>query len=176
VEVGGLYQYALTQKQVLETYEKAFSLFSAYRDGAARIELNRLLESNASEGIKNKCRLLISNMEVPGFDTFKQRDNLNYADVMKEPALYRDVHVIWRGTAANVESLPDRTSFYLLVGYDTKKIMEGIVRVEFEGALALNPEKPLEVLGRIVPISSANGLDIRLEGVAIHQAGLLEQK
>jgi hypothetical protein len=53
--------------------------------------------------------------------------------------------------------------------------MEGIVHVEFNQALALNPEKPLEVLGRIVPISAEGGIDIRLEGVAIHQPGLLEQ-
>jgi hypothetical protein len=50
--------------------------------------------------------------------------------------------------------------------------MEGIVHVEFNQAVALNPEKPLEVLGRIIPISAGGGLDIRIEGVAIHQAGL----
>ncbi|GHT64150.1 hypothetical protein FACS1894110_03250 [Spirochaetia bacterium] len=176
VEIGGLYQYILTQSQVVETYERAFSLFNAYRDEAAKIELNRLLESNASEGIKNRCRLLVSNMEVPGFDTFNKRDNLSYADVIKEPTLYRDCHVIWSGMATNVETLQNRTSFDLLVGYDTKKVLEGIVHVEFDQAVTLNPEKPLEVLGRIVLISSANGLDIRIEGVAIHQTGLLEQK
>ncbi|GHV65326.1 hypothetical protein AGMMS49587_19400 [Spirochaetia bacterium] len=176
VEIGGAYQYILTQNQVLETYERAFSLFTAYRDEAARIELNRLIESNASEGIKNKCRLLISNMEVPGFDTFNRRDNPGYADVIKEPALYRDCHVIWSGMAANVEKGQSQTSFDLLVGYDTKKILEGYVRVEINQALALNPEKPLEVLGRIVPISTESGIDIRLEGIAIHQAGILEQR
>jgi tetratricopeptide (TPR) repeat protein len=176
VEVGGAYQYILTQNQVLETYEKAFSLFTAYRDDAARIELNRLIESNASEGIKNKCRLLISSMEVPGFDTYNMRDNPAYADVIKEPVLYRDSHGIWRGMATNVEAIPNRTSFDLLVGYDTKKVLEGIVRVEFKEALALNSEKPLEVLGRIVPVSVDTGIDIRIEGVAIHQTGILEQK
>ncbi|GHT56454.1 hypothetical protein FACS1894109_05430 [Spirochaetia bacterium] len=176
METGGLYQYILTRDQALENYEKALSLFTDYRDEAARIELNRLLESNAPETIKNKCRLIISYMEVPGFDTFKQRDNINITEVRKEPVLYRDCHVLWRGMATNIETLPDQTSFDFLVGYDTRKIMEGIVHVEFKGALALNPEKPLEVLGRIVPISTEAGIDIRLEGVAIHQAGLLEQQ
>jgi hypothetical protein len=176
METGGLYQYILTQNQVIENYEKALSLFTAYRDEAAKPELNRLIESNAPEAIKNKCRLLISYMEVPGFDTFNRRDNPGYADVIKEPVLYRDVHVIWRGMAANVETLPDRTSFKFLVGYDTRRVMEGSVQVEFNQALAINSEKPLEVLGRIVPVSTEKGLDISLEGVAIHQTGILEQK
>jgi hypothetical protein len=173
VEVGGLYQYILTRNQVLGNYEKALTLFTAYRDEAAKIELNRLLESNAAEGIKSKCRLLISYMEVPGFDTFNRRDNPLYADVIREPALYRDSHAIWRGMATNVQTLQNRTSFDLLVGYDTKKNLEGIVHVEFNQAVALNSEKPLEILGRIVPISGSD--IIRIEGVAIHQTGLPEQ-
>ncbi|GHV42518.1 hypothetical protein AGMMS49546_21430 [Spirochaetia bacterium] len=175
METGGLYQYILTRNQVFENYEKALSLFTAYRDEAARIELNRLIESNAPEGIKAKSRHIMGYMEVPGFDTFKQQDNLGIAEVRKEPVLYRDCHVIWRGMATNVEVLQNKTSFDFLVGYDTRRVMEGIVHVEFNQAVALNSEKPLEVLGRIVPISGPNGLDIRLEGVAIHQTGLLNQ-
>jgi tetratricopeptide (TPR) repeat protein len=177
VETGGSYRYILTQSQVLDIYDQALSLFTDKRDEAARYNLNRLLESNAAEGIKNKCRLIASYLETPGFDTFKRRDNFSYSKVIQDPFLYRDCHVIWRGMATNVENLPGRTAFDFLVGYETRKTMEGIVRVNFEQAAAINPEKPLEVLGRVIPVSGGGnsnaGFDIERQVVAIHQSGLL---
>jgi tetratricopeptide (TPR) repeat protein len=177
VETGGTYRYILTRGEVLDIYDRALSLFTDKRDEAARYNLNRLLESNASEGIKNKCRLVISYLEPPGFDTFRRRDNFTYSDVIRDPFLYRDCHVIWRGMATNLENLPNRTSFDFLVGYETRRTMEGIVRVTFEQAAAINPEKPLEVLGRVIPVSQegspAAGFNIELQAVAIHQSGLL---
>ncbi|MDR0629152.1 MAG: tetratricopeptide repeat protein [Treponema sp.] len=171
VQVGGSYRYILTRNQVFDTYEKARKLFTTYRDEAARVALNRILESNASDTIKNKSRLLMSYMEVPGFDTLK--DRFTYEAVYQEPVLYRDCHVIWRGMATNLEVLQNATSFNLLVGYDTRSTLEGIVPVRFNFAVSINPERPLEVLGRIVPVSTEKGQDILLEGVALHQAGLL---
>jgi tetratricopeptide (TPR) repeat protein len=176
VETGGSYGYILTRTQVLETYEKALALFTEYRDEAAKVNLNRILESNAAEPVKNKARLLLSYMEVPGFDTFVRRDNFTYSEVVREPLLYRNCHVIWRGMATNIDVLSGLTSFDLLVGYDTRKTMEGIVPVVLDRAVAINTEKPLEVLGRIAPVSpQSGGIVIRLEGLAIHQSGLPEE-
>jgi tetratricopeptide (TPR) repeat protein len=172
VQTGGSYRYIVTGSQALETYEKALSLFTAYRDEAAKISLNRLLESNASEGLKNRARIILSYTEAPGFDTFRRSDNVPYADTVKDPALYRDVYVIWRGMATNIETTGSSTVFDFLVGYDTRKILEGIVPVRFDRAVALNSERPLEVLGRIIPVSAEG--PIQLEGVAIHQSGRLE--
>ena len=170
VQLGGSYRYILTRDQAVDVYDRALSLFTAYRDEAAKINLNRILESNASEGLKNKSRLLMDFLEVPGFDNFRQSDNVSYAQTIKEPVLYRDVHVIWRGMATNVQTLDEMTSFDFLVGYDTRSTLEGIVTVVFDRAVALSSERPLEVLGRIVPGNEG----IRLDGVAIHQSGRLE--
>ncbi|MDR1279062.1 MAG: tetratricopeptide repeat protein [Treponema sp.] len=169
VETGGSYRYILTEKQVLDTYERAFSLFFEYRDEAAKTNLNRLLESNASQRYKNKSRLFFSYMEVPRFDTFVWKDNFSYSEVLRAPFLYRDCHVIWRGMATNVDALQNLTAFDFLVGYDTRRTLEGIVPVVFDQAIPLNPERPLEVLGRIALIPTEQGPLIRLEGVAIHQ-------
>ncbi|MDR2133984.1 MAG: tetratricopeptide repeat protein [Treponema sp.] len=176
VQTGGAYRYILTRSQVLETYERALSLFTGYRDEAARVHINRILESNASEGVKNKSRILLSYMEVPGFDNFRHGDNVPYSEVIRDPVLFRDVHVIWRGMATNAETLQNMTSFDFLVGYDTRKTLEGIVPVVFDKAVSLNLERPLEVLGRIVPVNQESGAGIRLEGVAIHQSGRLEPR
>jgi hypothetical protein len=174
VENGGNYRYILTRKEVLDSYDQALRLFTEYHDEKARININRILDSNASEGVKNKSRIILSYMVTPGFDTFKRDDNVSYNDVIKDPALYRNVHVIWRGMATNADTIENVTTFDFLVGYDTKRTLDGIVSVIFNKATAVNTEKSLEVLGRIAPVSTERGADIYLEGVAIHQSGLLE--
>lgn len=170
VQLGGSYRYVLTRQQVLDTYDEALKLFIDRRDEAAKVRLNRLLESNASESIKNKARILFSYTEVPGFDTLE--DRYSYSDVYKEPWLYRDCYVIWRGTATNINMLERGTVFQLLVGYDTKSILEGIVAVEFDVSIPVDAGPPLEVLGKVIPASSSESQSgIILEGVAIHQSG-----
>ncbi|GHV79478.1 hypothetical protein AGMMS49944_12690 [Spirochaetia bacterium] len=168
VQIGGTYRYILTRNQVLELYETALKLFAEYRDEAAKVPLNRLIESNASEPVKNKTRLLKDYMEIPGFDTLK--DRFPYAEVRQDPLLYRDCYVIWRGMATNLREGENSTVFDFLVGYDTRSTLEGIVQVEFGFSVALNPERPLEVLGRVIPMGEEG---VRLEGIALHQAMFL---
>jgi hypothetical protein len=175
VQVGGSFRYILTRSQVLANYEEARALFTEHRDDAAKVALNRIIESNAAEGVKNKARLLLSYTEVPGFDTLDNRDRFSYAQVMAEPILYRDCYVIWRGMAANLKTPENATSFDFLVGYDTRNTLEGIVPVDFDFPVAVQIERPLEVLGRVVPVSADGGGEgIRLAGTAIHQSGLPE--
>jgi hypothetical protein len=171
VETGGSYRYILTRSQVLNMYENARKLFTTYNDEKAKVFLNRIIASNASEAIRTKASLLISYMDVPGFDTFK--DRISYRDVMEDPFLYRDCYVIWRGMATNLVVEQNSTSFDFLVGYDTRTKLEGLVPTVFNFSVGVNPEKPLEILGKIVP--SQDGSAILLEGTAIHQIGILEQ-
>jgi tetratricopeptide (TPR) repeat protein len=181
VQTGGSYRYEFTRVQAVETYEKALSLFAAYHDEPARVNLNRILESNAAESLKNKARIVIDFMkppyrDPPTFDTFKRGDNISFQDAEKDPVLYRDVHVIWQGRAANISVTDNETTFDLLIDYDPSNkttIMRGTAFVAFNHAIPLNPGRQLEVLGRIMP----SGIDgrINLEGIAIHQSGRLEQ-
>jgi tetratricopeptide (TPR) repeat protein len=173
VQTGGSYRYVLTRNQAVDDYNEARKLFIDYRDDAARVKLNRILESNASEPLKNSARILISYMEAPGFNTLK--DKFSYSEVIKEPFIYRDCHVIWRGMASNLNVQANHTSFDFLIGYDTFRIMEGIVQVDFDFAIPVNPERPMEILGRIIPVSAERDTQIRIQGVALNQAGLLEQ-
>ncbi|MDR0453133.1 MAG: tetratricopeptide repeat protein [Treponema sp.] len=170
VQVDGAYRYVLTRNEVLRTYAEAQKLFLQYRDEQAKVNLNRIIESNASEAVKNKARLLLSYTGEPGFDTL--RDRFKYTDVLDDPSLYRDCHVIWRGMAANLELGEDSTAFELLVGYDTRRTYEGTVAVTLGFAANINTEQPLEVLGRVVPVSGPGGMGIRLRGLAVHQPGL----
>lgn len=171
LQFGGSHRFWLSETDVINTYNEAVRLFSEHRDEAARFRLNRILESNASEAIKNRARLLISYMETPGFHNLQ--DRFSYSEVILEPFLFRDVYVIWRGLATNIEVGQTYTSFDFLVGFDTRQTLEGIVHVHYDFAIPVNPEHPVEILGRVIPISSAPG--IRIQGVSLNQARLLER-
>jgi tetratricopeptide (TPR) repeat protein len=173
MQIDGSYRYPLTTKEVVDTYNEARKLFASYHDEKARVNLNKLLESNCPEPVKNKARILLSYMDVPGFDTLK--DRFSYKEVIDEPVLYRDCYVIWRGIASNLNIGQNRTSFDFLVGYDTRRTVEGIVRVDYDFAIPVNPERPVEILGRIIPVIGEKGAEIRIAGTALNQAGLLDQ-
>ncbi len=165
VENGGTYRYILTEREILSAYALAQQSFQSYRDNAAQIEINRLLNSNAGTAVKHKARLLMEYLSVPGFDTVK--DVPPFAKVANEPWLYLDCYVAWKGMATNVNRTERSVSFDFLVGYDTRTTLEGIVPASFGSALEVDPERPLEVLGRLTFASGK----LALEGVSIHQSG-----
>jgi len=152
----------LSQSQSIEVYERALALFSDHRDEAARILLNTILESNASDGMRNRARLMLSFLEIPRFDNFKRDDNVSLTSAWHDPLLYRGVHVIWRGIASNVSITELGTSFDFLVGDNAPLHLEGIVPVFFDHAVPL-PQDAIEVLGRI---ETGSGGRIKLEGLA----------
>jgi tetratricopeptide (TPR) repeat protein len=168
-ELGGVYSFILTEKQILSAYENALKYFNEHRDNAAMVEINRILASNANEGIKNKARIVENYIEAPNFETLmlKPGDNISYADAVKNPLLYRGCHALWRGGAANIVAGQAETTFDLLIGYDKRRSIEGIVRVALPFAANIDPEYPLEVLGRIVPLDTPEA--VSLEGITVHQ-------
>lgn len=165
LELGGSYRYILTERQILASHAAAQRYFQEYRDNAAQVEINRILNSNAGTGIKQKARLLMTFLKEPGFDTI--RDSYGYAKVIEDPWLYLDCWVVWKGMATNIVETEHTVSFDFLVGYDTRSTLEGIVPVRFAKVLPVDPGKPLEVLARV---SLENG-KIILSGSSIFQTG-----
>ncbi|MCL2007790.1 MAG: tetratricopeptide repeat protein [Treponema sp.] len=169
----GSFRYVLTRTQVEDNYNEGLNFFMENRDDAARTRMNLILESNAPEPVKNRARILNSYLVVPGFNTLE--DRFTYAEVIQNPFIFRETHVIWRGMATNLLVEENHTSFDLLVGYDTFRIMEGIVHVIFDFAIPVNTEHPVEILGQVIPISSERESGIRIQGVSLNQTGMLER-
>jgi tetratricopeptide (TPR) repeat protein len=165
VQKDGSFKYILTEHQILDTFASAQRNFQNYHDNAAQIEINRLLWSNASASIKQKARILMSYLAEPGFDTIK--DKYTYADIIKDPDLYLDSWVVWKGMATNIVTTDNMLDFDFLVGYDTRNKLEGIVSVHFDKVIEVNPDKPLELLGKIANI----GGKLELRGNGIFQSG-----
>jgi hypothetical protein len=162
VVTGGSFRYILTEKQALEAFERAKDYFQGYRDNAALVEINRLLGSNASAGIKEKAKSLRAFVGKPDFRTIK--DAPAYADAQRDPYLYDGCSIVWRGMAANVRSEGGAIAFDFLDGYQDKKRLEGIVPARISGA-EVPMDRPLEMLA----VLRAGGLSFSMDCAAIHE-------
>lgn len=163
---GIVVNYLMNSRQIVECYDLAVRLFSEHRDNAARVEINRLLGSNASSLVKHKASLLASYLEEPTFDTLV--DNYDFLTVSSDPALYKDVYVAWSGRIANATELSDGSwACDLLVGYEDKKTVTGRVKVMFPSvpAPSVDGSRPVRFLGKI-DVSEDEAV---LSGRAIYQ-------
>ena len=144
------------------------SNFQNYRENASQIEINRLLNSNASDAIKAKANMISTYFKEPTFDSLSDyNDNVEYSDVAKEPELYLGCTVAWSGRVSN--AVTDGSSYRcdLLVGYENMERVDGFVPLFFEVAPypAIDGERPVKVLAKI---QVENG-KILLRGRAVYQ-------
>ena len=159
------YGYILSDKQISKSYTAAMEYFQSHRDNAAQVEINRLLNSNASVSIKKKAQILMSHLEEPTFDTLT--DNPAYKAVEADPALYLDAWVSWGGRITNAVVYEDGSyACQLLVGYESGEVVEGIVTVKFAAEPNITPDQPVKILGKICSLDGK----IYLEGRAIYQS------
>lgn len=162
---GENYRYVLADRQILKAYDDALSYFQDYRDNASQVEINRLLNSNASDFIKQNAMVIQSSLKEQTFDSLL--DNYDYSVVALDPALYLGCWVAWSGRISN--ALEEGNSFRcdLLVGYENMDRVDGFVHVFFEEAPYphIDAERPVRILGKI---AVENG-KLLLNGRAVYQ-------
>jgi len=152
----------MTQKEIETTFKKTKTLINEYRDNEARTLLNTIKYSNASNYVKDQAALLEDILIVPGFDNLDT--DFTYREVMESPHLYENCYVRWKGRVSNLDIFSDKIRFDFLVGYHDRKQLEGIIPVEFDFAVKIEPELPLEVLGQLI----RRGNVFRIKGVGVH--------
>lgn len=143
----GQFRYVLTEAEIRESFARMGDYFNAFRDNLAMIEINRILNSNASPELKRRATLLADYIRAPGFAEF--RDNASFAQVSREPWLYADSFVRWSGRISNLDIGEEEIRFDMLVGYETQRVLEGIVPVRLTFAARLAPAMAVEVIGRV---------------------------
>ncbi|HUZ17991.1 MAG TPA: hypothetical protein VMV68_06370 [Spirochaetia bacterium] len=163
VQSGGQARYVLTVSEIRSTFNQMRDDFSHYRDNLAQRDINRLLGSNASEVVKEKARALQSFLNQPNFSTM--RDSFSYQEVAKDPFLYRNCYVDWKGMVSNLKISRKEITFDFLVGYNEQKVLQGIVPVTLDFAADIRSSMPLELIGQI----KATTGQIELRGVSVHQ-------
>lgn len=159
----GAFTLVMTPEEVKKIYSRAQSLFNSYRDNLAQVELNRILNSNASGEIKGRSRTLSGLLKTPDFTTFQ--DNFPYAEVRRSPWLYQGAHVRWRGRVANKKVTESQITFDFLVGYDSGQVLEGIVPVTLKFAALFENGDGLDLLARVAVKDNF----WNLEGVGLHK-------
>lgn len=165
VDMEGSFRNVLPHGEVLDIFSKAQTEFKAYNDNLSQVEINKILNSNATFSIKQKALLLQDLLQEPRVDTIK--NIFSYADVQKEPYLYNGCYVMWKGMPTNIEVDDMNTRFDLLVGYETKVKLEGTVRVECNFVSDIDKEKPITVLSQII-VTDGDAWSLR--GITIHQS------
>jgi hypothetical protein len=156
-------EYHFTDFEIRRIFESIRKYFDNYQDNLAMREINKLMLSNVDNSTREKISLLTSYITVPGFDTLKT--NYTYQDFISEPQLYINCYVHWRGMSSNLKITENEISFDFLVGYDDKKVLEGIIPVILNFGARIDSAFPIEVLGKLEKTESG----YFLEAVSIHQ-------
>ncbi len=156
-------KYRLTEKELKKLLADIRDNFNHFEDNSARLKINKILLSNADIKIKNQVKLLRGYLEDPSFATLKT--NYSYRDFLKEPLLYENCYVIWKGMVSNLVVTENSITFDLLVGYENGKILDGIVPVILDFGVKIDTALPVEVLGKITFKNSK----LFLQGISIHQ-------
>lgn len=163
---GTVIHYILDSKAINKSYQNALLYFQNGRDNAAQVEINRLLGSNASLGIKKKAQILQTYIDIPTFDTLK--DNYDYETVSKDPMLYLNVWVAWSGRISNARALENgKWTCELLVGYEDMKKVDGIVAVDFDyiPTPEIDGDRPVRFLAKVDELDGR----IVLRGRSVYQ-------
>ncbi len=144
---SSVFKYILTEKELEDSYDKAIASFQKYNDNIAQIEINRILNSNASVAVKQKARLLAEYFEEPSFNT--KIDEISYEDLKKDPWLYLDTWVQWSGRITNVQETENFYKCDLLLGYENLDRMEGIVPLVIQQRVSIDTVLPIRVLAQV---------------------------
>ncbi|TVQ39834.1 MAG: hypothetical protein EA384_04490 [Spirochaetaceae bacterium] len=158
VEYQGQFRYVLTEPEIRRSFERMGDYFNAFRDNLAMIEINRILNSNAAADLKRRAALIADYIRAPGFADFT--DNAAYAEVVREPWLYAGSYVRWSGRISNLDVSDEEIRFDLLVGYETQRVLEGIVPVRMRFAARLQPAMSVEIIGRVIADDRLHELEV----------------
>ena len=142
----GQFIFILTETEIKNSFQKIKNHLKKSKDNFARIEINKILNSNASESIKLKAKNLASFISRPDFLTFN--DYLALKEIQKNPSIYSNVYVKWEGITNNIEKKDNITYFDFYVGYN-KNALEGIITTKTTFDIDIDFKDSVEILGQI---------------------------
>jgi len=156
VEERQKYTIKLTEEEIGRKFEMIKDLLYQGKRNQALMLINELLNSNASEQVKEHVRIFES--FVPAPDPQKIDYNPSCRDVLRTPFLYEGVYINWVGTVANLFfNQRKETSFDLLINFVDEATVEGIATVKMEGFQDnLRNGQKVRVFGRIAGVQIEN--------------------
>jgi tetratricopeptide (TPR) repeat protein len=143
----GNFELELSEKDIIKTFNRARKNFIDNRDNESQIEINRILNSNASENVKDKVKILQSYLKKPDFRYF--RNTISYREVIEKPLIFNNCYVKWKGKITNIQVHKNNLEFDFLVGYEDGKLLEGIIRVDVDFPILLEEDFSYEIIGQM---------------------------
>lgn len=147
VEFEGDFLYTFTGEEIRNVFESAVDDFHNFDDNPLQMKINKLNLSNASNDLKGKISILEKLIQKPTFLTMKT--NFQYSEVFKDPLLFNNCFVLWRGKVTNVAYGADKITLDFLVGYENETVLQGIIYTEIPFETSINQSVPIEILGQI---------------------------
>ena len=138
------YKVVLSSLQIEKAFDKIFTYYNDGRDNACQVEINRILNSNASFAVKQKARTVMDYLEIPDFTTLK--DVPTFSQINENPFLYLDCWVNWKGRISNAVQNENSFECDFLVGYEDLKKVDGVVPLKFAETPEILIEDPLHVI------------------------------
>lgn len=163
VPVDGKPRFLLPSTEIVSLTAAVTTSFREYRDNKARVLVNRIMQSNAPNSVKERMRGLASHFQDPGFVNF--RDNYTLEEVAADPLLHTGIFVMWRGKLADVQKGQTAITFNLLVGYESSPVVKASVPVSLDFAADVSNGQAIELIGQVKPDFTAG--TFRLRGVAL---------
>ncbi|UER67339.1 tetratricopeptide repeat protein [Borrelia sp. BU AG58] len=142
----GQFVFILTETEIKNSFQKIKNHLKENKDNFARIEINKILNSNASESIKLKAKNLASFISRPDFIRFD--DYLDLKKIKQTPLIYSNVYVKWEGIVNNIERKDGIIYFDFYVGYN-KNALEGIITAKTTFEIDIDFKDSVEILGQI---------------------------
>ena len=162
------YNIKLTEADIRKKFQLISDDIEQKKRNQAMMLINELLNSNASDFIKERVRVLKDVM--PDMDL----NRIDYLPTVQEvnriPFLYQDVYVRWYGTVANLEHKERKeTVFDLLIDFVENAVVAGIAESHFNGFQDIASGEKVAVIGLVAGITIDN--KIILKGVQIQRLG-----
>ena len=140
--------YELKDKEIKKSWERLKSLIEDERDNAARVEINRLLNSNASSEVKSRVGEAAKLIDEP--DLMSLKDSFTLQQVLQEPVLYAGCFVYWEGRVMNEVVDEGGYRFDLIVEDEGSNKMAGVpVRFASVPLPPVDSKKPIRVFGSV---------------------------
>ena len=147
ITTTGEFTVELEPREIVTLFEQAKIHFIEHRDNDARININKILNSNASEAVKDRARLLDTYLKPPDFRHF--RGTITFRMVADEPHLYHNCYIRWSGRMANIRVFEEGFTADFLVGYHTGRVVEGIVNVTIDFPVVPDEDFSYEIIGKL---------------------------
>ena len=160
------YNIKLTEADIRKKFQLISDDIEQKKRNQAMMLINELLNSNASDFIKE--RVLVLKDVMPDMDL----NRIDYLPTVQEvnriPFLYQDVYVRWYGTVANLEHKERKeTVFDLLIDFVENAVVAGIAESHFNGFQNIASGEKVAVIGLVAGITIDN--KIILKGVQIQR-------